>query len=223
MGGLIEKDAERSTPASSTYSSPPSMPPPPYFKTHFVNPSAFKSAVNAKLDKPIVSLFRLSIRLLQFAFAMASGISYAIELSHANTGSKTDFIYAQVVFGLTLLTLSIDSITVRYYRFTWLIEWTLVILWIACFGVFYDVYLAGEIEAGYANVDYARMKRAVWCDLINALLWMGSALFSSIMCCSGIKAAVKGKLEKRRQRKEGKRVMNKMEAMESGTIGAGQV
>jgi hypothetical protein len=223
MGGRIEKETEYSTPASSTYShSPPSMPPPPYFKTHFVNPSSFKSAINAKLDKPIVSLFRLSIRLLQFAFAMASGISYAIELSHTNTASKTDFIYAQVVLGLTLLTLSIDSITVRYYRFTWLVEWTLVILWIACFGVFYDVYLNGEIEAGYADVDHGRMERAVWCNLINALLWLGSALFSSVMCCSGIKAALKGRLEKRRQKKEEKRVMNKMEAMESGTIGAGE-
>jgi glucan phosphoethanolaminetransferase (alkaline phosphatase superfamily) len=197
------------------------MPPPPYFKTDFIKPSSFKTAVNAKLDKPIVSIFRLSIRLLQFAFALASGISYAIELTHADTAPNTDFIYAQVVFGLTLLTLVIDSITVRYYRFTWLIEWTLVILWIACFGVFYNTYLNGAIEDGYGDVDLGRMKRAVWCDLVNAILWMGSALFSTVMCCSGIKAAVKEKLENRRQRKDGKKTANKMEAMESGVVGGG--
>jgi hypothetical protein len=223
MGKSTEFSAEYdacSTSASSSIHAPPSMPPPPYFKTHFVKSSSFKAAVNGKLDKPIVSLFRLSIRLLQFAFAMASGISYAVELSHANDTSKTNFIYAQVVFGFTLLTLVIDSITVRCYRFTWLIEWMLVILWIASFGVFYDVYLKGEMEVGYENVNLGRMQRAVWCDLINALLWTASALFSSVMCCSGLKAAVK---EKRRQRKEGKRVENKLEAMECGTVGAEQV
>jgi hypothetical protein len=222
MGVPTEKDAGYSTSASSSTHSPPSMPPPPYFKTHFIKPTSFKTAVNVKLDKPIVSLFRLSIRLLQFAFALASGIPYAIELSHTNTTPKTDFIYAQVVFGLTLLTLVIDSIKVRYYRFTWLIEWTLVVLWIACFGVFYNIYLDGAIEDRYEDVDLGRMKRAVWCDFINALLWMGSALFSTVMCCSGIKAAVKDKLENRRQRKEGKKMANKMEAMESGVVGGGR-
>jgi glucan phosphoethanolaminetransferase (alkaline phosphatase superfamily) len=198
------------------------MPPPPYFKTHLVDPSSFKSAVNAKLDKPATSLFRLSIRLLQFAFALASGISYAIELHRANNLSSTNFIYTQVVFGLSLLTLIIDSVTVRYYRFTWIIEWALVILWIACFGVFYQVYMDGEVEEGYQNVDLGRMKNAVWCDLINALLWMSSALFSSVMCCSGVKAAIKSKLEKRRQRKQGKKKVMHLEDMETGTVGAAQ-
>ncbi|KAF1943774.1 hypothetical protein EJ02DRAFT_453026 [Clathrospora elynae] len=209
--------------ASASVHAPPLMPPPPYFKTQFISPSSFKAAVNAKLDKPAVSLFRLSIRLFQFAFALASGIPYAVELAHGGTTIKTDFIYAQVVFGLTLVTLIIDSKTVRYYRFTWVIEWTLVILWIACFGLFYQVYLDGEIGNGYENVDVGRMKRAVWCDLINAILWTGSALFSSVMCCSGVKAALKANLKKRKQKKEGARLMNKMGEMESGTVGAGHM
>jgi hypothetical protein len=218
MGATTETGAKYPISASSSTHSQPSMPPPPYFNTHFINPSPFKTAVNTKLDKPIISLFRLSIRLLQFAFALASGISYAIELSHANNTTKTDFIYAQVVFGLTLLTLAIDGITVRYYRFTWFIEWMLVILWIACFGAFYDVYQSGAIKDGYEDLDLGRMNRAVWCNLINALLWMGSAIFSTVMCCSGVKATVKGKLENRRQKKEGERMAGKMEAMESGVV-----
>ena len=199
---------------------PPEMPPPPYFKTHFIDPSSFRAAINAKLDKPLVSVFRLSVRLLQFAFALASGISYAIELSHGSTSSQTTFIYTQVVLGFTLLTLLMDSITVRHYRFTWIVEWVLVILWFVCFAVFYQAYTEGPVEGEYHGANLGRMDRAVWCDLINALLWFGSAMFSSAMCCIGVKAAIKNKLDKRRQRKEKKVVMQEMEEMESGTIGA---
>lgn len=218
----MKHDSECSTPDSASVFSKPSMPPPPYFKTHFINPSSFKAAVNTKLDKPAVSLFRLSIRLLQFAFALASGISYAIELDHRYSASTTNFIYAEVVFGLTLITLIIDSITARYFRFIWAIEWTLAVLWIACFGVFYGVYIVGGADPDYAVVDLGRMERAVWCDLVNAILWFGSAIFSSVMCCSGIKAALKAKLMKRRQKKEDLKSVNKIQEMETGTIGEGQ-
>ena len=226
IGKTEDIEAVYNKPSSSaSSSSPPSThsipsgPPPPYFKSHFISPSSFKSAINAKLDNPAVSLFRLSIRIFQFAFALASGISYAIELGHATNDSKTDFIYAQFVFGLTLIVLVIDSITARNYRLTWVPEWLLAILWIASFGLFYTIYMRGNIQQGYENVDVGRMKRAVWCDLINALLWMGSALFSSVMCCAGIKAAIKAKLERRRQRKEGKKVVREMGQMEQGVIG----
>ncbi|KAL1797766.1 hypothetical protein ACET3X_004372 [Alternaria dauci] len=225
MGRPEDIEAVYNKPSSSTSSSSPpsihsipSVPPPPYFKSHFISPSSFKSAINAKLDKPAVSLFRLSIRIFQFVFALASGISYAIELGHTTSDARTDFIYAQVVFGLTLVVLVIDSITARNYRMTWMPEWILAILWIASFGRFYAIYLGGDVEQGYENVDIGRMKRAVWCDLINALLWMGSALFSSVMCCAGIKAAIKGKLEKRRQKKEGKKAIREMGQMEQGIV-----
>lgn len=220
MGAATKTVTDSSSQASTSNHAPPSMPPPPYFKTHFINPNSFKAAVNTKVDRPAVSLFRLSIRLLQFAFALASGISYAIELRQLNTTPATNFIYAQTIFGLTLLILVVDCITVRYYRFIWMIEWTLAILWIACFGVFYQTYLKGSVELGYEDTNFERMKRAVWCDLINALLWIGSATFSSVMCCSGIKAAVKGKLEKRRQKKTKKLMMQEMGEMESGIVGA---
>jgi hypothetical protein len=216
------KPSTASSSASSSHSIP-SVPPPPYFKSQFISPSSFKSAVNTRLDKPAVSLFRLSIRIFQLAFALASGISYALELSHATSTSRTDFIFAQVVFGLTLLVLVVDSTTVRNYRLTWVPEWILAIFWIASFGLFYNIYLSGDIEQEYQNMDIGRMKRAVWCDLINALLWMGSALFSSVMCCSGIKATVKAKLEERRQKKEVNRAVREVSQMEQGVIGGARI
>lgn len=199
---------------------PPPMPPPPYFKTNFINPSSFKSAINSKVDNPLVSLFRLSIRILQLIFALASGISYAIELSQGNGrgDASASFVFSQVAFGATLITLIIMGATVRYYRVSWVVDWILTVFWFALFAVFYEVYIGGGMEPDYTRVDVGRMERAIWCDLINALLWMGSALFSSAMCCSGMKASIKGKLSDRRERKEKKRIMETMGEMEMGTI-----
>jgi hypothetical protein len=214
---IAQHESNRSAPPEYAR---PEMPPPPYFKTHFVSPSSFKAAINEKLDNPLTSLFRLSFRFLQFAFSLAAGISYAIELSHGSVSHPTILVYTQVVFGLTLLTLVMDSITVRTYRFTWMVEWMLVVLWFVCFAVFYEAYLAGVVEQDYQGANLGRMERAVWCDLINALLWFGSAIFSSAMCCTGTKAAIRNKLEKRRQRKGKKPAMQKISEMESGLIGA---
>jgi hypothetical protein len=98
-------DNGQNTTATQCEYAQPKMPPPPYLKMHFINTNSFKAAINTKLDKPMVSLFRLSIRLLQFAFALASGISYAVDLSHGETSHPSTFIYVQVLFGLTLVTL----------------------------------------------------------------------------------------------------------------------
>lgn len=198
------------------------MPPPPYFKTHLIDPSSFKSAINDKLDKPVVSLFRLSLRILQLIFALASGISYAIELSHGNGRGEAggSFVFSQVAFGATLSVLLINGVTVRYYRFSWIVDWILTVFWFALFATFYQVYLGGEMTPAYGMVNTGRMKRAVWCDLVNALLWLASALFSSSMCCSGMKASIKTRLNKRRQSKEKKKMMETMGEMEMGTVGS---
>jgi hypothetical protein len=215
-----------STPPSSfqtkTFEAPPSMPPPPYFKAHFINPSSFKSAINKKVDKPLVSLFRLSIPVLQMIFALASGISYAMELSHGNGGedASASFVFSQVAFGATLATLVVNGATVRYYRISWMFDWILTVFWFALFAVFYQIYLGPKMEPAFGGVDFDRMKRAVWCNLINALLWLGSALFSSMWCCSGLKASIKGKLKSRWERKEKKKMMETMGKMETGTIPA---
>ena len=208
--------------APPAFDAPPPMPPPPYFKTHFIKPSSFKTAINEKFDKPLVSLFRLSMRVLQLIFALASGISYAIELRHGNGRGEASgsFVFSQVAFGGTLLMLIINGVTVRYYRLSWMVDWILTVFWFALFAVFYKVYLGGNLTTAYGGVNTGRMERAIWCDLINALLWFGSALFSSTMCCSGVKATIKGKIRERQQRNEKKKMMDTMGEMEMGTIHA---
>lgn len=74
------------------------------------------------------------------------------------------------------------------------------------------------MEPAFEPVNIGRMERAVWCDLVNALLWFGSAVFSSAMCYSGIKGSIQAKLRQRQQRKETKKSMETMSAMETGII-----
>ncbi|KAH6642054.1 hypothetical protein C7974DRAFT_384751 [Boeremia exigua] len=212
----LSSSAKNAMPAGA----PPPMPPPPYFKTQFIDPSSFKSAVNDKLDQPLLSLFRLSVRILQLIFALASGISYAIELSHGNGRGEASgsFVFSQVAFGATIVMLIINGLTVRYYRISWIFDWILTVFWFAVFAVFFKVYMGDAMTQAYEGVNLGRMKRAVWCDLINALLWSGSALFSTTMCCSGMKASIKGKIQNRRQRKEKVKMMQTLGQMETGTI-----
>lgn len=193
---------------------------PPRPKTQFLTPKTFRAAINDRLDDPLVSLFRLASRVLQFIFALAAGTCYSIELKHETVGSdgNSPFIYAEVVFGLSLITLIIDSMTIRTYRFTWTVEWTLCILWFVVFAVFYTTYYTGLIEPQYLETDIGRMKGAVWVDLINALLWMGSALFSTTMCCSGLRAKARGKRDQWRARRNNKKAIKSMNKMEEGTI-----
>lgn len=49
----------------------------------------------------------------------------------------------------------------------------LFIFWIAVFGVFGNMYIHTDPQ-GDGGIQ--RMKNAVWIDLINALLWLGSAV-----------------------------------------------
>jgi hypothetical protein len=96
-------------------------------------------------------------------------------------------------------------------------ESVLCVLWLALFGTFYTIFfVSGGIEdPDNMKADKHRMKAAVWLDLVNFLLWMASALFSTAMCCSGTKARIRGKIEKRRRTKQCKSE-EQVEAMEKG-------
>lgn len=196
------------------------QPPPAYTrKNRFLTPKTFRAAVNKRIDDPFVTIFRLGARVLQFVFALTAGICYAIELGYGSVdrSSNADFIYTQVVFGLSLIVLMLDAVTVREYRFTWMVEWTLCILWFVVFAVFYITYHVEPKDPRYTRVNIGVMKNVVWIDLINALLWVTSALFSTTMCCSGLKAKIRGKKEEwrvkraNRVKQTGCKAMDEME------------
>lgn len=178
--------------------------------------ATFRDAVNACLGRPVVSLFNLYIRVLQLVFALASGISYSLELSH---NRSSVFIYSQVVFGLTLAMLICDTVTRRSYKLVFIIESTICILWLALFGSCYMIFfdLGASLESQYSNANIRRMKNAVWMDLINFTLWLSSAAFSTIMCCSGINALIRGKWKSMRA-KEGVGKPDQSIDMETGLV-----
>lgn len=194
--------SDRDSMDSDSPFSKPSMLPPPYCSTKFIEISSSEAIIDDRPSKLLISPFRLTVRLLQLAFALASGVSYAIELDHRYSASTSNFIYAEVVFGLTLLALIFDNVTIRYSHFMWAIEWLLAFMWIACFGIFYNLYLDGEVPADYAVVDFGRMEAAGWCNLVNTVLWLGNALLSSVTRYSGVQAAIKRRQEKARMGKD---------------------
>jgi hypothetical protein len=117
--------------------------------------------------------------------------------------------------------LILDTLIVHSYHLTWMVEWVLSILWIALFGNFYTIYHRSDIEPQYADVNVGNMKRIVWIDLISALLWMASALFSTTLCCSGVKAKIRGKKEQWRLKRDAKKhraADRTAHEMEEGTV-----
>lgn len=180
-------------------------------------PLNFRDAVTTRTSRPLAVLFQLGIRVMQFVFALASGISYAIELSHNNSSG---FIYSQVVFGFTLLMLIIEAITLRSYKLVFLFESIICILWLALFGTFYTIYFGRDtnVEPEYAGVNMSRMRNAVWLDLINFLLWLASALFSTVMCCSGTKAMLRGKWRNMKTKRRGGKDRSVEDRMETGVV-----
>jgi hypothetical protein len=51
------------------------------------------------------------------------------------------------------------------------------ILWFALFGIFGKIYINAEHTPKQSGI--IRMKRAVWIDLVNALLWLITAAYAT--------------------------------------------
>ena len=87
---------------------------------------------------------------------------------------KPKQVYAEVTASLSavLALLYLIPFTSRI-PFAWVCDTILFILWIALFGLFGNMYIKERAE-GDAGVQ--RMKNAVWVDLVNALLWLISAV-----------------------------------------------
>ena len=61
----------------------------------------------------------------------------------------------------------------------WLLTcWRNSILWIALFGVFGKLFIKENPEG---DGGITRMKHAVWVDLVNALLWLFTAIYGGLM------------------------------------------
>jgi len=116
-------------------------------------------------------------RFVQLIFALAVCGLYGADLHTAHKmGQYSDgkWVYAVVVGSFSAVS-SVVYMIPFICRIPLLFIWDtiLFILWIALFGVFGNMYIHANPE-GDSGIQ--RMKNAVWVDLINALLWLASAV-----------------------------------------------
>jgi len=116
-------------------------------------------------------------RFIQLVMALAVCGLYGVDLHAANKHGKYSdgkWVYAEVVASLSAFTALLYMIPF-IMRVPMLFVWDtlLFILWIALFGIFGKMFIKEHAE-GDSGVQ--RMKNAVWVDLVNALLWLISAV-----------------------------------------------
>jgi len=117
------------------------------------------------------------IRFVQFVFALAVCGLYGVDLHAANKQNKYSdgkWIFAEVIGALsaaTALVYMIPFILKIPLLFLW--DAILFFLWIVLFGIFGNMYIKERAEG---SGGITRMKNAVWVDLVNALLWLVTAL-----------------------------------------------
>ncbi|KAK3629043.1 hypothetical protein LTR56_018279 [Elasticomyces elasticus] len=144
------------------------------------------------------ALARIALRFLQLVFAITVAGLYAPDLHllrQAQDPKHEDhvFVYSRWVFAEVVAILSIITVLVyavpfikSWWGFAW--DWCLFILWTALFGVFARVFIPFPGSAdGYADPKdptipiIIRMKHAVWIDLVNMLLWLITAIYTTVI------------------------------------------
>ncbi|TVY37521.1 hypothetical protein LCER1_G009109, partial [Lachnellula cervina] len=83
-------------------------------------------------------------------------------------------VYAEITASLSAITALLYLVPlISHIGLLFIWDTILFILWIALFGLFGNMYIHERAE-GDGGVQ--RMKNAVWVDLVNALLWLFSAV-----------------------------------------------
>lgn len=127
------------------------------------------------------ALIRLVLRFFQFILAITVIGLYAVDLRKADKMDKyTDgkWVYAVVVGVLSVITVLVYAIPFikSHWAFGW--DWLLFILWTALFGIFGSLWIKEKPTP--EQHSHTRMKNAVWVDLVNMLLWLVTAVYSTI-------------------------------------------
>lgn len=120
------------------------------------------------------SLIRLTLRILQFIFAITVCGLYGVDLhaaTKAHVGADGKWVFAEIVAGLSCIVLPIYLL---HSRWLFVIDAVLFILWTALFGLFGSIYIPANPTPHQSG--QWRMKHAVWIDLVNMLLWFVTLL-----------------------------------------------
>ncbi|KAL8811556.1 MAG: hypothetical protein Q9200_001699 [Gallowayella weberi] len=117
-----------------------------------------------------------TLRFLQFVFAITVIALYAQDLHGAHKLHRyadSSWRYA-VALGTIAAISSLLLIWPTLSRMAWSWDLIMFILFTTLFGLFAKIYLHFNANGDAGNT---RMKRAVWIDLINMLLWFSTAAF----------------------------------------------
>ena len=127
---------------------------------------------------------RLVGRGTQFVFALIVCASYGARVNRdrrEGNDQAAGWVFALLVAGLSAITSAVFAIPFWRTHVYFLWDAFLFILWIAVFGTFARIFLpleSGEDE--YQGASIAAMKVAVWVDLVNVFLWLGTAIFGFV-------------------------------------------
>ncbi|KAK5724929.1 hypothetical protein LTR17_013418 [Elasticomyces elasticus] len=143
------------------------------------------------------ALARIFLRFLQLVFAITVAGLYGVDLHMVRDAQAQDtshtFVYSRWVFAEVVAILSIITVLVyavpfikSWWGFAW--DWCLFILWTALFSVFARVFIPLPGSANSYPDPKApivpiiiRMKHAVWIDLVNMLLWLITAIYTTFI------------------------------------------
>ncbi|RAK78875.1 MARVEL domain-containing protein [Aspergillus fijiensis CBS 313.89] len=130
---------------------------------------------------------RAIIRTLQLIFAVLVAALYAVDLAHATetrSRASSEWIFAQTVACLSAVTAVVHCTLGRKRVVAAWSAWDFVlfVLWLAQTGVFGTIYISDDVELLYRErtTSLLRMKVAVWIDLVNMVLWLGTTVMGLV-------------------------------------------
>jgi len=136
-----------------------------------------RNGVTLGIDYIIFSV----IRFFQFVLAITVCGLYGVDLHNASVQGKYQdgkWVFAEVVGALSAFTAIMYMIPfVMRIPFAFVWDFILFFLWIVLFGIFGNMYIKENAEG---NSGVQRMKNAVWVDLVNALLWLCTAVAMTV-------------------------------------------
>jgi len=141
------------------------------------NKQAAKMGLLGGIEMTFSYITHSVFRFIQLVLALTVCGLYGVDLQAADKQHKYSdgkWVYAEITASLsavTALLYLLPFISRIGLLFIW--DTILFILWIALFGLFGNLYIHAHAE-GDGGVQ--RMKNAVWVDLVNALLWLFSAM-----------------------------------------------
>jgi hypothetical protein len=148
---------------------------------------------------PLITLLETILRFIQFVFGLTVIGLYGQDLHGAGKAAK--WVYAVVTALLATVTAAVylvlpflmkgqtpvaRRVRLQLPLFIW--ESVLCVLWLTLFGIFGKMYIGDYSEGDKVT----RMRHAVWVDLVNLGLWVGTMGWVGLRWWRGVKGGQEG-------------------------------